>query len=137
MIENGIKNGTYAESGDTAMQDLKRFQDFLRRKYEHYSEMYPESYEPAMYGTAKTNKFDRTDNIEITKLKFRPIIDQTGTYTYKAAKVISRYLRPLCDSEYAIKDTQSFANLIKELPPLKEERKMYLRILNHFSQTSQ
>ena len=70
--------------------------------------MYPESNEPAkMYGTAKTHKFDSTDNIKITKLKFRPIIDQTGTYTYKAAKVISRYLKPLCDSD-AIKDTQSF-----------------------------
>ena len=125
MIEDGIENGTYAESGDTTMQDLKRFQDFLRRnfkKYEHYSEMYPESNErPKMYGTAKTHKFDKTDNMEITKLKFRPIIDQTGTYTYKAAKVISQYLKPLCDSEYTIKDTQSFANLIKELPPLKED----------------
>ena len=125
MIEEGIKNGTYAESVDTTMQDLKRFQDFLRRnfkKYEHYNEMYPESNEPAkMYGTTKTHKFNRTHNIEITKLKFRPIIDQTGTYTYKATKVISRYLKPLCDSEYTIKDTQSFAKLIKELPPLKED----------------
>ena len=84
--------------------------------------MYPESNEQVkMYGTAKTHKFDKTDNIEIRKLKFRPIIDQTGTYTYKAAKVISQYLKPLCDSEYTIKDTQSFANLIKELPPLKED----------------
>ena len=111
MIEEGIKNGTYAEAGDTIMQDLKRFQDFLRRNfknYEHYSGMYPESNEPAkMYGTAKTHKFDSTDKIKITKLKFRPIIDQTGTYTYKAAKVISRYLKPLCNSD-AIKDTQSF-----------------------------
>ena len=123
MIEEGIKNGTYAESGDTAMQDLKRFQDFLRRnfkKFEHYNEMYPESNEPPkIYGTAKTHKFDRTDNIEIAKLKFRPIIDQTGAYTYKAAKLISRYLKPLCDSEYTIKYTQSFAKLIKELSPLK------------------
>ena len=54
--------------------------------------MYPESNEPAkMHGTAKTHKFDRTDNIEITKLRFRPIIDQTGSYTYKAARVIARY----------------------------------------------
>ena len=107
MIEEGIKNGTYAVTDDTTMQYLKRFQDFLRRnikKYEHYNEIYPESNEPAkMYGTAKTHKFDSTDNIKLTKLKFRPIIDQTGTYTYKAAKVISRYLKPLCDSEYTIK----------------------------------
>ena len=125
MIEEGIKNGTYAEAGDTTMQDLKRFQDFLRqnfKKYEHYNEMYPESNEPVkMYGMAKTHKFDSKDNIEITKLKFCPVINQTGTYTNKAATVISRYLKPLCDSEYTIKDTQSFAKLIKELPPLKED----------------
>ena len=28
------------------------------------------------------HRFGSTDNIELTKLKFRPIIDQTGTYTY-------------------------------------------------------
>ena len=75
-----------------------------------------------MYGTTKTHKFDSTFNIELTKLKFRPIIDQTGTYTHKATKVISQYLKPLCDSEYTIKDTQSFAKFIKELPPLKEDK---------------
>ena len=83
MIEEGIKNATYAETDDTTMQDLKRFQDVLRqncKKYEHCNEMYPESNEPAkMYGTAKTHKFDCTDNIELTKLKFCPIINQTGT----------------------------------------------------------
>ena len=125
MIEEGIKNGTYAEAGNTTMQDFKRFQDFLRqnfKKCEHYNEMFPESNAPAkMYGTAKTHKLDSTDNIEITKLKFRPIINQTETYSYKAAKVISWYLKPLCRNEYTIKDTQFFAKSIKELPPLKED----------------
>ena len=125
MIEEGIKNGTDAETDDTTMQDLKRFQDFLRRnfeKYGHYNEIYPESNEPAKTcGTPKTHNFGSTDNIELTKLKLRPIIDQTGTYTYKVAKVISRYLKPFCDSDYTIKDTQSFAKLIKELPPLQED----------------
>ena len=71
----GIKNGTYAETDDTTMQDLKRFQDFLCRnfkKYEHYNEMYPESNELAkMYCTAKTHKFGSAD-IKPTKLKFHP-----------------------------------------------------------------
>ena len=92
MIKERIKNGTYVEAGDTTMQDLERFQDFLHQnfqKYEHHNEIHTESNEPAkMYGTAKARKFDRTDNIKIIKQKFRPIIDQTGTYTYKAAKVI-------------------------------------------------
>ena len=48
-------------------------------------------------------RFDSIVNIELTKLKFYPIIDQTGTYTYKAAKVVSRYLKPLCDSGITIK----------------------------------
>ena len=43
------------------------------------------------------------------------------TYTSKAAKVISWCLKPLCNSEYTIKDTQSFTKLIKELLPLKED----------------
>ena len=75
-----------------------------------------------MYDTAKSHKFDSTDNIELTKLKFHPIINQTETYTYKAAKLISRCLKLLCGSEYTIKDTQSFAKLVKELPPLKEDK---------------
>ena len=99
--------------------------------------MYPESNEPAkMYGTAKTHKIGSTDNIELTKLKLCPIIGQTGTYTYKAAKVISWYLKPLCNSDYAIKDTQSFAKLIKD-HHFKKTRKMYLMVLNLFSQTFQ
>ena len=91
MIEEGIKNGPYAETDDTTMQYLKRFQEVLHRnfkKYEHYNEIYPESNEPAkMCGAAETHNFDSTDNIKLIKLKFRPMIDETGTY--KAAKVIS------------------------------------------------
>ena len=33
MIEEGIKNETYAKRDDTTMQDLKRFQDFLAQKF--------------------------------------------------------------------------------------------------------
>ena len=58
MIKEGIKNGTYAETDDTTMKDLKRFQDFLHWKfknYEHYNEMYPQSNELAkIYGMTKT-----------------------------------------------------------------------------------
>lgn len=40
-------------------------------------------------GAAKTHKFNNTTEININDLKFRPIIDQTNTYTNDAAKVIS------------------------------------------------
>ena len=35
-------------------------------------------------------------------ITFRPIIDQTDTYTYSAARVISQYLKPLCKNEFTI-----------------------------------
>ena len=45
-------------------------------------------------------------------------MDQTGTYTYNAAQVISNYLKHLCVNEYNIKDT---LQLLKDLPPLKDD----------------
>ena len=47
-----------------------------------------------LYGTAKTHKYETLEDITVANLKFRPIIDQTGTLMYNAAKVISDYLRP-------------------------------------------
>ena len=68
--------------------------------------MNPYSNQPAeFYGTAKTHKFNNIQEINKEKLKFRPIIDQTGTYGYNAAQVISQYLKPLCKNEYTINDT--------------------------------
>ena len=48
-------------------------------------------------------------------------MDQTGTYTYNAAQVISNYLKPLCINEYNIKDTLQFPQLLKDFPPLKDD----------------
>ena len=43
------------------------------------------------------------------------------TYTNNAAKLLSRYLRPLCQNEHKIDDTQNFASQLKEQPPLVED----------------
>ena len=52
--------------------------------------MKPDSNQPArLYGTSKTHKFETLEDINVANLKFWPIIDQTGTLTYNAAKVIS------------------------------------------------
>ena len=84
--------------------------------------MKPISNQPGkIYATAKTHKFDSLENITIQNLKFRPIIFQIGTYIYNAAKVLSNYLKPLCQNEYKINDTQSFASQIKEEAPLDEK----------------
>ena len=126
MIDDGIKNGTYVETTDNTLQDLSRFQDFLYRnfykKYSRYDDMYPSSNQPArLYGTAKTHKFENLKDISVEKLKFRPIIDQTGTFTYNTAKVISDYLRPLCKNEYSINDTQKFPEMLSSIPPLQDD----------------
>ena len=41
-----------------------------------------------------------------------------GIYTYNAAKVIADYLKPLCQNEYKINDTQSFPSMLKDQTPL-------------------
>ena len=74
-----------------------------------------------MYGTVKTHKFDEINDITVDNLKSRPIIDQTGTYTYKAAKIIAKYLNPLTKNDLNITDTQSFPDLISNLPPLNKD----------------
>ena len=45
-----------------------------------------------------------------------PIIDQTGTYIYKASKVVAKYLGPLAENDYTIRDTLSFPDLLKSAP---------------------
>ena len=119
MIDDGIRQGIYSPLVDTNLSDLKKFQDFLCRnfngKLDRYEDMRPISNQPGkIYATAKTHKFDSLENITIQNLKFHSIISQIETYTYNTAKVLSDYLKLLCQNEYKIKDTQSFASQIKE-----------------------
>ena len=119
MIDDGIRQGIYPPLVDTNLSDLKKFQDFLCRnfngKLDRYEDMRPISNQPGkIYATAKTHKFDSLENITIQNLKFHSIISQIETYTYNTAKVLSDYLKLLCQNEYKIKDTQSFASQIKE-----------------------
>ena len=84
--------------------------------------MKPDSNQPArFYGTAKTHKFETLEDITVANLKFRPIIDQTGTFTYNAAKVISDYLKPLRKNQYSINDTQQFPSMLSSIPPLQDD----------------
>ena len=69
-----------------------------------------------LYGSAKTHKFDDISDINVEKIKFRPIISQVGTFTHAAAQVIGNYLKPLVDdNEFMIKNTQDFATIIMEI----------------------
>ena len=75
MIDEGITNGTYAPTVDTKLNDLKKFQEFLRcnfkDKFDRYKDARPVSNQPGrLYATAKTHKFGSLDKITIDKLKF-------------------------------------------------------------------
>ena len=48
-------------------------------------------------------------------MKFRPIIDQTGTYIYDASKVVAAFLKPLARNEFTISDTLAFPELLKNI----------------------
>ena len=45
-----------------------------------------------LFATAKTHKFNNIEDINVDELKFRPIIDQTGTFTCNCSKVTAEYL---------------------------------------------
>lgn len=85
--------------------------------------MIPTSNQPApLYGTAKTHKFPSPDEINLSDLKFRPIIAQTRTYTYNTAQIISEYLQPLVsENPFIIRNTQDFPSILKSQPPLYED----------------
>ena len=109
---------------DTTLKDFLRFKDFLYRNFknfEKYKDMLPTSSQPAqLYGLAKTHKFEKITDINLEQLKFRPIIAQVGTSTYKAAQVIANYLKPLIsENNNIIKNTQSFPELLKNQPTLE------------------
>ena len=53
--------------------------------------MRPVPNEPVkLFATVKTHKFKNIEDIHVEDLKFRPIIDQTGTVTYNCSEVQSK-----------------------------------------------
>ena len=123
MVDDGIKNGIYKVAEDNTLKDLKLFKSFLYRsfrKYEHYEEMLPKSNQPGqLYGTTKTHRFNNINEIIKDNLKFRPIIAQTGTYTYNTAQFIAEYHKSLCSGNNdIIRNTQEFFTSLKQQDPL-------------------
>ena len=87
-----------------------------------------------LHGTAKARKFDNTADVRANNLKFRQIIAQFGTYTYNAGQVIANYLKPLCSNNaYIIRNTQGFAERIREQDPLNLMSNIFLTMWNHCS----
>ena len=68
--------------------------------------MCPISNQPAhFFATAKMQKFNNSQDINVKYLKLRPIIDKTGTYIYDASKIVAEFLKPLARNEFTISDT--------------------------------
>ena len=95
------------------LKDLKSFQDFLTRNFKSslpLNKVKPTSNQPAfLYGTAKTHKFQNSEQITKDNLKLRPIVSTCGTFYYETAKFLVSYLLPLTENEYSIKTTTDFA----------------------------
>ena len=70
----------------------------------------------SIFAITKTHKFECISDITLEQLKLRPIIDETGTYIYKASKVVAKYIGSLAKNEYTIRDTLSFPDLLKSVP---------------------
>ena len=106
------------------------FQDILYRKfynYESYKDIKPDSNQPKrLYGTAKTHKFENLEDITLANLKFRPKIDQTGTYTYRFYRIIKEL--------YFINNTKKFLKICYlQFHFSKMTRKMYHVMSSHYS----
>ena len=121
IIEEGMKQGKYIEITDTTQSDLKHFQDLLYRHFkrsEHCDQMRPVSNQPGrFFETAKTHNFTSLNHTTVEKLKIRPIIDLTGTYTSNTSKVIANYLRSLSNIQYTTSDTLKVPELLKSADP--------------------
>ena len=78
-----------------------------------YSKIYPTgSAHGKFYGTAKIHKLSSNDTIN--ELPLRPIASNIGTATYHLSKYLAKFLSPLSESEYTIKNTKYFVDKIKK-----------------------
>ena len=65
--------------------------------------MQPLLNQPArLYATAKTHKFEKLDELLLTK----------QVPTYDAAKVIGEYIKPLAKFKYRVNDCQEFSDML-------------------------
>ena len=108
MIDERFKNGIYAATEDNNLNDLGKFQNFLRRNFEdtfaRYEDMRSVSNQPGhTYAIDKTHKLNSLDDINVDN-----------------AKAIAEYLKPLCSNQYKLSDTEVFASLLKGQPPLND-----------------
>ena len=93
MIDVNISCSISTPTTDNMLKYLKAIHYFLYRNFKNhkkYQKILLTSNQPArLCGTTKTHKFDASGKITKDQLKLRPIILQTGIYTYNEAQVIA------------------------------------------------
>ena len=85
--------------------------------------------------TSETHKFEKINEINIDKLKLPPIIVQTGTYFYKAGKVIAEYLKALTKNEFVITNTKQLQSMINKVPFSDDEEDVSYDAQSLFTKT--
>ena len=86
--------------------------------------------------TTKTHKFVEFKDITTDNLKLRPIISTCGTYYYQSAKSLAKYLAPLAENEYTIKDTLEFPDHLQDRTLDEDEVLMSYDVSSLFTEVS-
>ena len=78
-----------------------------------YAKLYLTGSSPEkIYGTTKVHKLSRNDNVQV--LPLRPIRSNINTATYQLARCLAKTLSPLSRSQYTVKISNKFLNVIKQ-----------------------
>ena len=82
-------------------------------KFYAYAKLYPTGSSPGKFhGTAKVHKLAINDAVE--QLPLRPIVSNLNTATYPLARYLAKILSPLSRSQYTVKSSNKFVNVIKQ-----------------------
>ena len=93
-------------------QKVQRTLRKMKSKLTNYEKLYPTGSNPGLfYGLAKIHKVPKDGTIK--DLPLRPMISNIGTATYMTSKYLANLLSPLATSEYTIKSTEHFTNILK------------------------
>ena len=120
LIEKEIRDGVYEYTSDRKHEDLENYRSFVHRHFEQSNfnkDIWTDKNQPErLFCTAKTHKFINLQDITLN-LKFRAIIDQSNSFSSKAAKFLSNDIKLLQDKDYMLYDTLESLELIRKLPP--------------------
>ena len=90
-----------------------------------YLQLYPTGSSPGkFYETAKIHKLANGGNI--TELPLRPIVSNIRTASYYLSKYLAKFLSPLSQSEYTVKNTKIFVQYFRRLHVPEDNYKLVL-----------